>query len=167
MAEAKEPFNPKSYHPAVAGYYTAPSGEMLSFPFNSSTPVVYWNKDAFKKAGLDPDKPPTTWPEVAKAADIRWLMLALGFELVSILLRALRLGVLDLLHQARHVEARAPVEHADLGAEAPGRAGAVHRGVAAAEHDDLAGDAGVVTGVDAVQEVDALLDAFDLAATLG
>ena len=41
---------------------------MLSFPFNSSTTVLYINRDAFKAAGLDPDKPPTTWPEVALAA---------------------------------------------------------------------------------------------------
>jgi sn-glycerol 3-phosphate transport system substrate-binding protein len=54
--------------PAVAGYYTAPNGQMLSFPFNSSTTVFYYNKDAFKAAGLDPDKPPKTWPEVALAA---------------------------------------------------------------------------------------------------
>ena len=33
-------------------------------PFNSSTPVLYYNKDAFKKAGLDPDKPPKTWPDM-------------------------------------------------------------------------------------------------------
>ena len=44
--------------PAVAGYYTAPNGQMLSFPFNSSTPVFHYNKDAFKAAGLDPEKPP-------------------------------------------------------------------------------------------------------------
>jgi sn-glycerol 3-phosphate transport system substrate-binding protein len=56
------------YVPAVAGYYTAPNGQMLSFPFNSSTPVFHYNKDAFKAAGLDPEKPPTTWPEVALAA---------------------------------------------------------------------------------------------------
>jgi sn-glycerol 3-phosphate transport system substrate-binding protein len=42
--------------PAVAGYYTAPNGQMLSFPFNSSTTVFYYNKDAFKAAGLDPNK---------------------------------------------------------------------------------------------------------------
>ncbi len=39
---------------------------MLSMPFNSSTPVLWYNVDAFKKAGLDPDKPPKTWPEVAE-----------------------------------------------------------------------------------------------------
>jgi sn-glycerol 3-phosphate transport system substrate-binding protein len=61
-------FDPSVYVPAVAGYYTAPNGQMLSLPFNSSTTVFHYNKDAFKAAGLDPDKPPTTWPEVALAA---------------------------------------------------------------------------------------------------
>jgi len=37
-------------------------------PFNSSTQVLYVNKDAFKKAGLDPANPPKTWPEVEAAA---------------------------------------------------------------------------------------------------
>jgi sn-glycerol 3-phosphate transport system substrate-binding protein len=68
MAEAKEPFDPKNYHPAVAGYYTDRKGNMLSMPFNSSTPVFYVNKDAFKKAGLDPEKAPKTWKEFAVAA---------------------------------------------------------------------------------------------------
>src|SRR4029079_9922116 len=60
--------DPSSYISAVAGYYTAPSGQMLSLPFNSSTTVFYYNKDAFKAAGLDPEKAPTTWPEVVLAA---------------------------------------------------------------------------------------------------
>jgi sn-glycerol 3-phosphate transport system substrate-binding protein len=68
MAEAGEPFDPKSYLPAVVGYYTTTKGEMLSFPFNSSTPVMYYNKNAFEKAGLDPTKAPATWPEVEAAA---------------------------------------------------------------------------------------------------
>ena len=62
-------FDPSVYISAVAGYYTAPNGQMLSFPFNSSTTVFYYNKDAFKAAGLDPEKAPTTWPEVMAAAD--------------------------------------------------------------------------------------------------
>ena len=66
--EAGIPFDPASYVPAVAGYYTAPNGQMLSLPFNSSTTVFHYNKDAFKAAGLDPEKPPTTWPEVVRAA---------------------------------------------------------------------------------------------------
>jgi sn-glycerol 3-phosphate transport system substrate-binding protein len=68
MADAGKKFDPAAYVPAVAGYYTAPNGQMLSFPFNSSTTVFYINKDAFEKAGLDASKPPTTWPEVALAA---------------------------------------------------------------------------------------------------
>ena len=68
MKEAGAKFDPKVYVPAVAGYYTAPNGEMMSLPFNSSTPVFHYNKDAFKAAGLDPEKPPTTWPEVVLAA---------------------------------------------------------------------------------------------------
>ncbi len=68
MQDAGLKFDPAAYVPAVAGYYTAPNGQMLSFPFNSSTPVFHYNKDAFKAAGLDPEKPPRTWPEVALAA---------------------------------------------------------------------------------------------------
>lgn len=68
MGDAGASFDPKTYIPAVAGYYTAPNGQMLSFPFNSSTTVFYYNKDAFKKAGLNPDKAPATWPEVFDAA---------------------------------------------------------------------------------------------------
>ena len=66
MKKAGIKFDPAAYVPAVAGYYTAPSGDMLSFPFNSSTTVFHYNKDAFKAAGID--NVPTTWPEVALAA---------------------------------------------------------------------------------------------------
>lgn len=68
MKDAGEKFDPKAYIPAVSGYYTAPNGQMMSLPFNSSTTVFYYNKDAFKAAGLDPNKAPTTWPEVVSTA---------------------------------------------------------------------------------------------------
>jgi sn-glycerol 3-phosphate transport system substrate-binding protein len=68
MADAGKKFDPAAYVPAVAGYYTAPNGQMLSFPFNSSTTVFYVNKDAFEKAGIDTTNLPKTWPEVALAA---------------------------------------------------------------------------------------------------
>jgi sn-glycerol 3-phosphate transport system substrate-binding protein len=68
MKTAGAKFDQAAYVPAVAGYYTAPNGQMLSFPFNSSTTVFHYNKDAFKAAGLDPDKAPASWPEVAAAA---------------------------------------------------------------------------------------------------
>ena len=66
MADAKEPFDPKVFIGPVYGYYSTTDGKLLSMPFNSSTPVFYWNKELFQKAGLDPAKPPTTWPEVGE-----------------------------------------------------------------------------------------------------
>ncbi|RMD63788.1 MAG: sn-glycerol-3-phosphate ABC transporter substrate-binding protein UgpB [Alphaproteobacteria bacterium] len=68
MAETGEPFDPSAYLPTVTGYYMTSDGKLLSMPFNSSTPVLYYNKDAFRKAGLDPESPPKTWPELAAAA---------------------------------------------------------------------------------------------------
>jgi sn-glycerol 3-phosphate transport system substrate-binding protein len=68
MKNAKEPFDPKAYLPTVAGYYTDLKGNMLSLPFNSSTALFYINKDAFKKAGLEPVAP-TTWKQVVATAE--------------------------------------------------------------------------------------------------
>ena len=68
MKDSGQPFDPKSYVSAVAGYYTDSKGNMLSMPFNSSTPVFYINKDAFKKAGLDPNAVPKTWKDFGIAA---------------------------------------------------------------------------------------------------
>jgi len=68
MKDAGLKFDPSAYISAVAGYYTAPNGEMMSMPFNSSTPVFWYNKDAFKAAGLNPDAPPKTWSELVAAA---------------------------------------------------------------------------------------------------
>jgi sn-glycerol 3-phosphate transport system substrate-binding protein len=68
MKESGQKFDPKAYVGAVAGYYTDRKGNMLSLPFNSSTPVFYINKDAFKKAGLDPNVAPRTWKEFAVTA---------------------------------------------------------------------------------------------------
>jgi sn-glycerol 3-phosphate transport system substrate-binding protein len=69
MSDAKEKFDPKEYLPTVTGYYSDSKGRMLSYPFNSSTVVFYVNKDAFKKAGLDPEKAPKTWKEFNAAAE--------------------------------------------------------------------------------------------------
>lgn len=68
MADAGEPFDPSAYLASVTGYYTDTEGNILSMPFNSSTPVLYYNKSAFAAAGLDPDQPPRTWPEVGEFA---------------------------------------------------------------------------------------------------
>lgn len=64
MKDAGEAFDPADYLAAVVGYYTDTDGNMLSMPFNSSTPILYYNKDVFQKAGLDPETAPKTWEEV-------------------------------------------------------------------------------------------------------
>jgi sn-glycerol 3-phosphate transport system substrate-binding protein len=43
-------------------------GKIWALPFQRSTPILYYNKDLFRKAGLDPGKPPTTWDELLAAA---------------------------------------------------------------------------------------------------
>lgn len=68
MRDEAETFAPSAYLPAITGYYTDIGGNMLSFPFNASTPILYYNKDLFRSAGLDPRKPPKTWPELGDAA---------------------------------------------------------------------------------------------------
>jgi sn-glycerol 3-phosphate transport system substrate-binding protein len=68
MRDGGYKFDPKAYVPAVSGYYTAPNGQMMSFPFNSSTTVMWVNLDALKAAGVSTDKLPQTWPEVTLAA---------------------------------------------------------------------------------------------------
>jgi sn-glycerol 3-phosphate transport system substrate-binding protein len=68
MRDQGEQFNPSAYLPAVAGYYTDLDGNLLSFPFNASTPILYYNKDLFRVAGLDPATPPRTWLDLEAAA---------------------------------------------------------------------------------------------------
>ncbi|MFN7023500.1 MAG: sn-glycerol-3-phosphate ABC transporter substrate-binding protein UgpB [Pseudorhizobium sp.] len=61
-------FDKSNYLAGIVAYYSKPDGTMLSFPYNSSSPILYYNKDIFEKAGLDVDNPPKTWPEVWEAA---------------------------------------------------------------------------------------------------
>jgi sn-glycerol 3-phosphate transport system substrate-binding protein len=68
MRDEQEAFSPAAYLPAVTGYYADVAGNMLSFPFNASTPILYYNKKLFRDAGLDPEVAPKTWPEVGEAA---------------------------------------------------------------------------------------------------
>ena len=65
MEDAGEPFDSTDFLPAVISYYQTPEGELLSMPFNSSTPVMWYNKDALDAAGATV---PTTWGEVRVAA---------------------------------------------------------------------------------------------------
>ena len=68
MRDEQEAFSPAAYLPAVSGYYADVDGNMLSFPFNASTPILYYNKKLFRDAGIDPEVAPKTWPEVGDAA---------------------------------------------------------------------------------------------------
>ncbi len=61
-------FDRSQYLPGIVSYYSKPDGTMLSFPYNSSSPILYYNKDVFQKAGLDVDNPPKTWAAVFEAA---------------------------------------------------------------------------------------------------
>lgn len=61
--------DPKAFIGPVRGYYSLPDGRMASMPFNSSTAMMWYNKDAFRKAGLDADHPPATWQDVVAAAN--------------------------------------------------------------------------------------------------
>ncbi len=61
-------FDKSKYLAGIVAYYSKPDGTMLSFPYNSSSPILYYNKDIFEKAGLNVDNPPKTWPEVWEAA---------------------------------------------------------------------------------------------------
>jgi sn-glycerol 3-phosphate transport system substrate-binding protein len=65
MKEAGEKFDPQAYLPTITGYYSTAKGELLSFPFNSSSMVMWINRDALKKANVEI---PKTWPEVFEAA---------------------------------------------------------------------------------------------------
>lgn len=64
MKDHGKAFNPEEFLEVVVGYYTDPEGNMLSFPFNSSTPILYYNKEIFETAGLDPEQPPQTWGQL-------------------------------------------------------------------------------------------------------
>lgn len=69
MAEAGMPLDMKRFVPAIASYYSTADGKLMSMPFNPSSPVLYYNKEALKKAGYDPEAPfPKTWPEVFEMA---------------------------------------------------------------------------------------------------
>ncbi|WP_080398366.1 sn-glycerol-3-phosphate ABC transporter substrate-binding protein UgpB, partial [Burkholderia pseudomallei] len=68
--QAGVPLDEKAFVPTIASYYSdARTGRLVSMPFNSSTPVLYYNKDAFRKAGLDPNQPPKTWADVKADAE--------------------------------------------------------------------------------------------------
>jgi sn-glycerol 3-phosphate transport system substrate-binding protein len=68
LAETNTQIPFDDYLPAVRGYYSLADGRMMSMPFNSSTAVVFYNKDLFRRANLNPDQFPQTWQGVEQAA---------------------------------------------------------------------------------------------------
>lgn len=69
MADAGADFDPDAYIGSVKGYYTSAEGDMLSMPFNSSTPVLWVNRDALEAAGIDPATDLSTWQQVGAVLD--------------------------------------------------------------------------------------------------
>jgi sn-glycerol 3-phosphate transport system substrate-binding protein len=63
------------YIGGISGYYASSKGEMFSFPFNSSTALLYWNKAAFEKIGKS--EAPKTWEEAKADAEA---LKAKGYE---------------------------------------------------------------------------------------
>ena len=61
LAETGVQIDFNDYLPAIKGYYSLADGRMMSMPFNSSTAIMWYNKDAFRRAGLNPDQAPATW----------------------------------------------------------------------------------------------------------
>lgn len=68
LRETGVSINFDDYLPAVRGYYSLADGRMMGMPFNSSTAIVFYNKDMFRRAGLNPDQAPATWAEMRAAA---------------------------------------------------------------------------------------------------
>jgi sn-glycerol 3-phosphate transport system substrate-binding protein len=69
MKEAKEPLDGSKLSPELRVGISDAKGRLFALPVALSTPVLYINKNAFRKAGLDPEKPPKTWWEMQQAAD--------------------------------------------------------------------------------------------------
>jgi sn-glycerol 3-phosphate transport system substrate-binding protein len=63
----KEKFDTTQLEGNIADYYKM-NGQLNSMPFNTSNPILFYNKDMFKAAGLDPEKPPVTYEELTKMA---------------------------------------------------------------------------------------------------
>jgi sn-glycerol 3-phosphate transport system substrate-binding protein len=68
LAETGVAIDFDDYLPAVRGYYSLADGRMMGMPFNSSTAIMFYNKDMFRRAGLNTEQAPRTWAELRTAA---------------------------------------------------------------------------------------------------
>lgn len=64
FALSKQQLNTKQFVQAAIDYYSNEQGDLLAAPFNLSTPMLFYNRDVFSAAGLDPDLPPQTWQDL-------------------------------------------------------------------------------------------------------
>ena len=87
----------KDFWPALHANATV-DGELYGVPFHNSTPLLYYNVEHFKEAGLDPSKPPRTWAEMVDAAkkltkgDRSGFMMPAGYDYLGWLMEALSLS---------------------------------------------------------------------------
>lgn len=68
MTESGEKLDAQRFFPLLADAVDDTLGRLQALPLGMSLPVLMWNKEAFRKAGLDPEKPPKTWWEVQERA---------------------------------------------------------------------------------------------------
>lgn len=63
-ADARLPLERNAFIPASASLYSDSAGRLMALPFNGSTPILLYSREAFVQAGLDPDHPPKSWYEL-------------------------------------------------------------------------------------------------------
>ena len=68
MANANEKLEAAAFFPVVADVVDDNKGRIQALPLALSVPVLFYNKDTFRKAKLDPNKPPATWWQVQETA---------------------------------------------------------------------------------------------------
>jgi sn-glycerol 3-phosphate transport system substrate-binding protein len=68
LAETRVAIDTRDFIGPVAGYYSSADGKLMALPFNTSTAITFYNKDMFRRAGLNPDQFPATWQGVEQAA---------------------------------------------------------------------------------------------------
>lgn len=69
MAEHGKTFDAEDFLAPLRSYYSGPDGLLLALPFNTSTPVLFYNRSLFSAAGLDENRPPRTWEELEELAE--------------------------------------------------------------------------------------------------
>lgn len=78
----KEDYDVSQLEENILSYYTV-DGDLYSMPFNSSTPVLFYNKEAFEEVGLDPENPPRTFSEIKEAAEMLTTDDRYGFSILG------------------------------------------------------------------------------------